>query len=94
MVHIGYAMCMRAFRTISRLRHVHCPLTADMFPRADSQKHVEHMLKTAIISDCGLYRYELRRIWDQSLPRVQQCAIGREGRGTSQIYRHRRAKSQ
>ncbi len=27
-----------------------------------------HMLKTAIISDCGLYRYELRRIWDESLP--------------------------
>ncbi len=24
--------------------------------------------KSAIISDCGLYRYELRRIWDDALP--------------------------
>ncbi len=24
--------------------------------------------KSAIISDCGLYRYELRRIWDDKLP--------------------------
>jgi len=27
-------------------------------------------VKTAIISDCGNYRYELRRIWDHSLPPV------------------------
>lgn len=26
------------------------------------------MIKSAIISDCGLYRYDLRRIWDESLP--------------------------
>lgn len=26
------------------------------------------MIKSAIISDCSLYRYELRRIWDSTLP--------------------------
>ena len=28
------------------------------------------MKKSAIISDCGTYRYELRRVWDESLPAV------------------------
>ena len=28
------------------------------------------MEKTAIISECGLYRYELRRVWDDSKPWV------------------------
>lgn len=28
------------------------------------------MIKTAIISDCGQYRYELTREWDSSKPRV------------------------
>lgn len=26
------------------------------------------MIKSAIISECGLYRYELRRVWDETLP--------------------------
>lgn len=30
----------------------------------------EEMKKTAIISDCGKYRYELSRIWDESKPKV------------------------
>lgn len=28
------------------------------------------MHKSAILSDCGRYRYELRRVWDESLPLV------------------------
>ena len=29
---------------------------------------IEAMQRSAIISDCGLYRYELRRVWDDNLP--------------------------
>lgn len=31
--------------------------------------------KTAEISDCGLYRYELRRIWDDALPPLVLCML-------------------
>lgn len=33
------------------------------------------MRRSAIISICGLYRYELRRIWDDSLPLLPVCML-------------------
>lgn len=33
------------------------------------------MQKTAKISDCGLYRYELRRIWDDATPPLLLCML-------------------
>ena len=33
------------------------------------------MLRTAIISLCGLFRYEIRRVWDNSLPLLVVCML-------------------
>jgi len=33
------------------------------------------MRRSAVISPCGLYRYELRRVWDDSLPVLVVCML-------------------
>src|SRR6516162_8071848 len=45
------------------------PLISAAVTQYSSASHAKKpMHKSAIISDCGLYRYELRRVWDKSLP--------------------------
>lgn len=33
------------------------------------------MIKSAVVSECGNYRYELRRVWDESLPPLLFIAL-------------------
>lgn len=44
-------------------------MQADLFPVAPA------IIRGAILSDCEDYRWELRRIWDQSLPLLVVCML-------------------
>lgn len=58
--HMGWS-CTRCRRGYAYI-HLQwgCPHCPDEIP--------ESMIRTAVVSQCGLYRYTLRRVWDEALP--------------------------